>query len=478
MDKAKQVTLTGFNAFILFADIKGYSSMREQELIRFYEKILPDISDLLKKHSPVSINTWGDAFFIIFRDSYNTAICALDLRDFFTRIQWSKIDVPRLSIRISLHSGQAYEGFDPILERDGYVGTQINIGARIEPIVKPGEVWSTDTFVKILDTVDQDEIECDDLGVRQLAKKWGGHHIFKIRRKTDPKTTDEEEIIDTTPIQKQDNVQTLISAYRATTDPELKIKVIDFLDNCPDSRTTEFLIEIARQGPSIAERSMAIKSLGSMADPVSVPTLLEILDDKETEPTIKLDAIEALALTKDIRAARAIISKLQNWENLTPPELRKSVAALAWLEHSNRDTILLKIIESDKIDTKTLVIAINTLKFVADEKAISKVLPFLDEQRYPDRVRSAALQFCIMVDARTAVDYFKKIAEDEAVGMNLREKALFGLTKADTQDAKATISQLAAKGTAISKIAIPLLIKGPDAIKDYEDNMLKELNIP
>ena len=75
---------------------------------------------------------------------------------------------------MSLHSGRAYRGKDPISGDTGYIGTQINLAARIEPIVRPGEVWTTDKFISLMKTANPEHLDSDNLGVKPLAKKWGG----------------------------------------------------------------------------------------------------------------------------------------------------------------------------------------------------------------------------------------------------------------------------------------------------------------
>lgn len=128
------------------------------------------------------INSWGDAVVIVSEDSLALATTALDLGDLLNNQNWSSLELPALSSRISLHCGPIYFGKDPFSEVEGIVGTQVNLAARIEPVTLPGHVWATDNFISTLSLETQTNLAWDDLGERPLAKEWGAKRLYRLRR--------------------------------------------------------------------------------------------------------------------------------------------------------------------------------------------------------------------------------------------------------------------------------------------------------
>jgi hypothetical protein len=94
------------NANILFADVKGYIRLDDRGMQIFHEKVLSSLNDVMKDVSIHSRNTWGDG--IVFISDQIEEICeaALLLRDKFQQIRWSKLNIDKLDIRISIHHGQ------------------------------------------------------------------------------------------------------------------------------------------------------------------------------------------------------------------------------------------------------------------------------------------------------------------------------------------------------------------------------------
>ena len=90
-----------------------------------------------------------------------------------------------LTVRIALHHGAIYKGHDPIRQHDGVIGTEVTLGARLEPVVDPGEIWCTQTF-RLLITEDVDShLEFDDIEEQKLAKDYGLVKAYRLRRKTE-----------------------------------------------------------------------------------------------------------------------------------------------------------------------------------------------------------------------------------------------------------------------------------------------------
>jgi class 3 adenylate cyclase len=127
-----------------------------------------------------------------FKTPLQAARAALEIRDCFTTVGFDQ-PLPTLNVRIGLHAAPIYVGRDPIQNRPGAVGAQVSLTARIEPIVEPGKVYATDTFVALLnrecdrDPGPLDNIAFDELGELELAKGWGKEKLFALRWVKDAK---------------------------------------------------------------------------------------------------------------------------------------------------------------------------------------------------------------------------------------------------------------------------------------------------
>jgi class 3 adenylate cyclase len=172
-------------ASILFLDLQGFSSLKESEVTYFFEEILKDLAsqkiDSCRQYID-DINTWGDGLIIIMKDPYRMARLALEIRDFYQNYDWEEKRMPQLFARIALHHGAIYRGFDHFRKTESIIGTEVTLGARLEPIVIPNEIWCTAEF-KVLVKKDKDKtIDFDSLGTKEFAKGFGKFEIYRLRR--------------------------------------------------------------------------------------------------------------------------------------------------------------------------------------------------------------------------------------------------------------------------------------------------------
>jgi class 3 adenylate cyclase len=173
---------------ILFADVKGYSKLTLAQLETYLTQILPDLASRVIDHyrKPLhELNTWGDGIVAASRDPIRLAEFALDLRDFFVNQNWARHMLPKLEARIGIHAGLVFFGHDPIRQKDGIIGTNVILAARIEPITSPGDIWVTETFFRLIDDNDELSFVFDDLGEQHLAKEFGIMRLYRLRRPRD-----------------------------------------------------------------------------------------------------------------------------------------------------------------------------------------------------------------------------------------------------------------------------------------------------
>jgi class 3 adenylate cyclase len=173
---------------VLFADLAGFSTIREEQVPSFMENFLGGIAGHLKQspHKPVFRNIWGDALFFVFDDVTAAAEYALGLRDFVRGLDWKSMNLPdTLSIRIGLHAGPVFWGREPVLGRTNYFGTHVNRAARIEPITNPGNVYASEQFAALLMSGSSNGLDCRYVGVIVLPKKFGKYPIYHVKRKNE-----------------------------------------------------------------------------------------------------------------------------------------------------------------------------------------------------------------------------------------------------------------------------------------------------
>lgn len=184
---------------MLFCDIAGYSKLAE-EYVPVYLEFLGLLQEGLAQSGvvPLSINTWGDAIFVVMDKASPLAEYALTLQESVMRASEALKDkLPhRLSLRISLHAGPVFEAVDPICNRINFYGSHINRAARLEPVTVIGHAYATQQFVAVL-TAEQsvmraeaggaeffeEKFVCEYVGQLSLAKDFGRQVVYHLRRK-------------------------------------------------------------------------------------------------------------------------------------------------------------------------------------------------------------------------------------------------------------------------------------------------------
>ena len=173
-------------AGILFLDIKGFSTLSQAQLERYIGVVLPELANEIEPYRStlLELNTWGDGLVAVSDNPVALARLALAFRDYFRRTNFEEKALPTsLQPRISVHAGTVYFGHDPIRKTRGVIGTNVNLAARVEPVIIPGEVWATDDFAQMMTIhAKAERLAFDDLGPRQLAKGYGSRRLLRLRR--------------------------------------------------------------------------------------------------------------------------------------------------------------------------------------------------------------------------------------------------------------------------------------------------------
>lgn len=169
-------------AAVTFVDLKGYSAMTEAQLKSFAQNFLPELAHSADLEKQTYYNTWGDAVVLATPDPKQAAKTALSIRDITRSFDWKDNHLPVLSARISVHMGSLVTGPDAFSKKGMLIGTGVNLAARIEPCVEPGQVWCTSDFITILARTEHSLYEWSPLGRKDLAKNFGQEDLHVLYR--------------------------------------------------------------------------------------------------------------------------------------------------------------------------------------------------------------------------------------------------------------------------------------------------------
>ncbi len=168
---------------MLFADVVGYSTLRESHIPPFVEAFLGDVARVLhrNRYAPLAKNTWGDAIYAVFADVRTAGCFALELAELVVSTDWGSRGLPpELGLRISLHAGPVYACVDPVLGHSTYTGAHVSRAARIEPVTPRGSVYVSEAFAALAAADDVREFSCEYVGRIALAKKYGVFPLYRL----------------------------------------------------------------------------------------------------------------------------------------------------------------------------------------------------------------------------------------------------------------------------------------------------------
>lgn len=172
---------------ILFADVRGFSQLTEEELPLFVEHFLGKVAQGIEAQvtPPLLTNTWGDGLYFVFQGAKEAGTFAMELSRAVEETHWPDHGLPSgLSLRIALHAGPAYACQDPVTQRLNYLGSNVNIAARIEPVTPPGEVYASGAFAALARSGGVEDFRCGYVGKIPLAKGYGTLPVYVVHRST------------------------------------------------------------------------------------------------------------------------------------------------------------------------------------------------------------------------------------------------------------------------------------------------------
>lgn len=171
---------------MLFGDIKGFSTLTDEQLPAFTTHVLGAFARVLELYCDRVLhrNTWGDALYAVLTDPAEAATCALDLQDAMTGIDLEAVGLPaHLALRLGAHVGPVFPTHDPVLDTQAFMGSHVSRTARIEPVTPPGAVYVTEPLAAALELDRHHELACDYVGHMPAAKDYGNLRMYRLRRR-------------------------------------------------------------------------------------------------------------------------------------------------------------------------------------------------------------------------------------------------------------------------------------------------------
>lgn len=170
---------------ILFADVRGFSKLSDEQLPRFAEHVLGALAEAIRPHAAAieHRNTWGDAVYLVLTDVHEAAGCALGLQAAVGALELERHGLPGdLALRLGAHVGPVFPTRDPVLGEMGFMGSHVSRTARIEPVTPPGVVYVTEPFAAALALDGSGEFVCDYVGHMPAAKDYGRLRMHRLHR--------------------------------------------------------------------------------------------------------------------------------------------------------------------------------------------------------------------------------------------------------------------------------------------------------
>jgi class 3 adenylate cyclase/ABC-type branched-subunit amino acid transport system substrate-binding protein len=126
----------------LFADLRDYTKFvathgatSAADLLIRYRAL---VRGAIERFRGAEIRTEGDSFYVVFGSVSTAVLCALEIKERAKAASAERPEQP-VHVGIGIHAGETIE------TPDGYVGTPVNIAARICSVAAPGEVLVSDT---------------------------------------------------------------------------------------------------------------------------------------------------------------------------------------------------------------------------------------------------------------------------------------------------------------------------------------------
>lgn len=184
------------NVTVLFADIRGFTSMSEkmtaEEVSVILNEYFSEIEPIITKYNGVINKFIGDAVMAIFGEPIqdinhpqNAVKCACEMLKKVEELRekWLFEGKPKIEIGIGINTGEAFVGNIGSEKRLEYtvIGDMVNLASRIESynkVYKTNMLISSSTYSQVSDLVDV--IKIADVQIRGKAKKMNIYEVLRL----------------------------------------------------------------------------------------------------------------------------------------------------------------------------------------------------------------------------------------------------------------------------------------------------------
>ena len=186
------------NVTVLFADIRGFTSMSEkmtaEEVSVILNEYFSEIEPIITKYNGVINKFIGDAVMAIFGEPIqdinhpqNAVKCACEMLKKVEQLRekWLFEGKPKIEIGIGINTGEAFVGNIGSEKRLEYtvIGDMVNLASRIESynkVYKTNMLISSSTYTQVSDIVDV--IKIADVTIRGKAKKMDIYEVLRLSK--------------------------------------------------------------------------------------------------------------------------------------------------------------------------------------------------------------------------------------------------------------------------------------------------------
>lgn len=168
---------------LIFADIAGFRRLQDEEMPRFWSRIMGGVAQILARHGDKVLfrHTWGDAINVVTEDAATAAEIAVAIQGCIEDVRRSESGMLReIELRLAVHFAPAFAGHDPVENVANYYGSQLSFTARIEPVTPPGMIFVTEAFAARLALESPEGFAAEYAGEVELAKRFGKYRLFSL----------------------------------------------------------------------------------------------------------------------------------------------------------------------------------------------------------------------------------------------------------------------------------------------------------
>src|SRR5215212_148431 len=138
-DPSTDARASAFRGF-LFSDVRGFTAFAERHgnaaAAARVGSFLEIARTAIARHEGAEIKTEGDAIHAVFPSASEAVVCGLEIVDAAAELNSREPEQP-LGLGVGVHAGEAVE------TAEGYIGTAVNVAARLCAAAQPGEVLVT-----------------------------------------------------------------------------------------------------------------------------------------------------------------------------------------------------------------------------------------------------------------------------------------------------------------------------------------------